>query len=247
MTDLTCERFEREAAAWLEDEATPALRAALEAHAAHCRACAALVTDLRRIAAEARTLPALAPSRDLWAGIESRIAAPVIPLADGASVRGAGALNASRSRTPRTRHTLQLPTHWLAAAAALLVVLSSAITYVATTRGSAAETGQWVVIGEDRSDEGGTARPAGLAEMTATYDQQIAELRRVIAERRGELDSTTVATVERSLRVIDDAIAESREALVRDPGSDFLHEQLDRTLARKVELLRALARMPARS
>ena len=241
MTDMTCERFEREIGAWLEDDAAVVLRADLEGHVARCRTCAALLTDLRRIASDARALPALAPSRDLWAGIDARIAAPVIPLADGAAPR------ASHAPPVRTQRTLQLPTRWLAAAAVLLVALSSGITYLATTSGPPAQTGQWVVIGEDRSAEGGTAYPAGLAEMTATYDVQISELRRVIAERRGDLDSTTVATVERSLRVIDDAIAESREALSHDPGSDFLHEQLDRTLARKVELLRALARMPARS
>ena len=246
MTDVTCERFEREVGAWLEDDASVALRAGLEAHAARCRACAALLTDLRRIASDARMLPALAPSRDLWAGIDARIAAPVIPLADGAAW-DARDREGQVPRGSRAQRTLQLPTRWLAAAAVLLVALSSGITYLATTSGPAAQTGQWVVIGEDGSGDGGTAHPAGLAEMTATYDVQISELRRVIAERRADLDSTTVATVERSLRVIDDAIAESREALSHDPGSDFLHEQLDRTLARKVELLRALARMPARS
>ena len=238
MSDTTCELFERDTSAYLEDELSAEARARLDAHAARCDSCAALLADLRRISAEARALPALEPSRDLWAGIEARIEAPVIPLADGAIAPQAP------TRIGRPSHTWQVSTRGLAAAAVLLIALSSGLTYLVATSDDPSETGQWVVTG------GGAAgvQPVRLSTpQIARYDEEIGELRRVIAERRGLLDSATVATIERSLRVIDDAIAESRAALASDPASEFLHEQLDRTLARKVELLRALARMPARS
>ena len=237
MGDVTCELFERDLSACLEDELSAEARMRMDAHAAGCGSCAALLADLRRITADARALPELAPSRDLWAGIEARIEAPVIPLGDGVTAPQAAARLAHGSRT------WELSTRWLAAAAVLLIAVSSGITYLVATSDPSAETGQWVVIGD--------ATAVGLVGMPAPqitqYDDEIGELRRVIAERRGQLDSATVATIERSLRVIDDAIAESRAALASDPASEFLHEQLDRTLARKVELLRALARMPAQS
>ena len=229
MDDMTCEMFEREIGAYLEDDLPPESRLAIETHAGRCSGCAELLADLRRIGAEARALPALAPSRDLWTDIQSRIEAPVIPLVEPSPT----------SARPRI---WQLSTRWLAAAAVLLVAFSSGLTYLATRYQPAPETGQWVVIGDPE------VRPASdVPTSLGHYDEEIGELRAIIAGRRAELDSATVATIERSLHVIDDAIAESRDALARDPGSDFLHEQLDRTLARKVELMRALARMPARS
>jgi hypothetical protein len=82
---------------------------------------------------------------------------------------------------------------------------------------------------------------------TVAYDREIARLRALVEERRGDLDSATVAVIEKNLRVIDDAIAQSRAALARDPRSGFLTEQLTNALDRKVELLRTAALLPART
>ena len=65
-----------------------------------------------------------------------------------------------------------------------------------------------------------------------------------VRERRGELDSATVAVLVRNLVVIDRAIAQSRAALARDPHSPFLGDQLTRALGQKVELLRTAALIP---
>ncbi|MDE3173901.1 MAG: zf-HC2 domain-containing protein, partial [Gemmatimonadota bacterium] len=77
---MTCEIFADRLMDFLEGDLDGATRAAMEAHARACAGCGALLADLRRIAAEADRLPALAPSRDLWAGIDARIAAPVARL-----------------------------------------------------------------------------------------------------------------------------------------------------------------------
>lgn len=79
------------------------------------------------------------------------------------------------------------------------------------------------------------------------YDREIARLHAVIASRRGELDPKTVAAIERSLAVIDTAIAQARSALAADPASRFLHGRLNDVLDKKVELLRTTAMLPARS
>lgn len=79
------------------------------------------------------------------------------------------------------------------------------------------------------------------------YDREIARLHAVIAGRRGELDPKTVAAIERSLAVIDTAIAQARSALAADPASLFLHGRLNDVLDKKVELLRTTAMLPSRS
>ena len=80
-----------------------------------------------------------------------------------------------------------------------------------------------------------------------TYDLEIARLRGIVNTRRSRLDPYTVSVIERSLSVIDQAIAESRAALAKDPASGFLSEQLNNALDKKVQLLRTAAMLPART
>jgi hypothetical protein len=97
---------------------------------------------------------------------------------------------------------------------------------------------------------GGARLVAGPAEsdaavlVAAAYDQEIATLRAAVRERRGDLDSATVAVLVRNLGIIDAAIAQSRAALARDPHSPLLGDQLTRALGQKVELLRTVALLP---
>ena len=76
---LDCDGFAAELADYLEGEAPDAVRAAMETHAEVCADCRQLLEDIGTIRDEAAALPVLTPSRDLWAGIAERIAAPVIP------------------------------------------------------------------------------------------------------------------------------------------------------------------------
>jgi hypothetical protein len=117
---LTCEEFSEGLGDYIDETSGAAARAAMDAHAATCAACAALLNDVRSLVAEARALPELAPSRDLWQGIEARIAAPVIALDAGAARVGRGARRRSIGRV------------WMAAAAAALVVATAGITFTAT-------------------------------------------------------------------------------------------------------------------
>jgi hypothetical protein len=80
-----------------------------------------------------------------------------------------------------------------------------------------------------------------------TYAKEIAFLERMLERRRDQLDTATVAVLERNFAIIDQAIAESRAALARDPGSAFLNDQLRTVLEQKLELLRTAATLPARS
>jgi hypothetical protein len=70
-------------------------------------------------------------------------------------------------------------------------------------------------------------------------------LQTIVGQRKTVLDSSTVAIIERNLRIIDAAIEQSRAALARDPASALLSEQLTHALDKKVELLRTAAMLPA--
>ena len=70
-------------------------------------------------------------------------------------------------------------------------------------------------------------------------------LQKIVTERRTQLDSSTIAIIEKNLRIIDAAIAQSRTALAKDPASRLLSEQLTHALDKKVELLRTAALLPA--
>jgi hypothetical protein len=96
--------------------------------------------------------------------------------------------------------------------------------------------------------ENGTATAQlAVAALTADYDREVARLRRLIEERRNQLDPVTVAIIEKNLQVIDVAIAECQRAVARDPSSRFLIESLNQSLQSKVELMRTAALLPART
>ena len=79
-TPMTCEMFEDRLAAYLEQETDDATKLAIERHAVACGECGPLLADLRKLRFDAANLPALEPTRDLWAGIASRIQAPVVSI-----------------------------------------------------------------------------------------------------------------------------------------------------------------------
>ena len=90
-----------------------------------------------------------------------------------------------------------------------------------------------------------TAPASGGDQMRSTYDAEIATLHDALAARRSQLNPATVAIIEQNLRVINEAIRQSRAALAKDPNSRLLNDQLDRTLAKKTGLLRVAALLPA--
>src|SRR5690606_34242015 len=70
---ISCETFEEYASAIVDGEVDGAILAALDAHGATCDSCSALIGELAAIKHDARMLPQLAPSRDLWSGIAAQI------------------------------------------------------------------------------------------------------------------------------------------------------------------------------
>jgi hypothetical protein len=281
-SNMTCDAFDTAFPDFLEGTLDERGRAAVEGHLSECVRCASLLRDIDNIRKEAAALPDLAPTRDLWAGIEARIAAPVIPLAAPA------------------RHQRRRSPAWMGIAAAALVVSTAGVTYMLTARSlrvsepaaiaqlpavtatePAGATGSTTM-----SEAGGTApavaeaaaaKPRGgslagapaptprlassdvsgrqavqaqlvsadQAHADAVYGREIEMLQKIVGQRKTMLDSSTVAIIERNLKIIDAAIEQSRAALAADPASRLLSQQLTHALDKKVELLRTAAMMPA--
>ena len=78
----------------------------------------------------------------------------------------------------------------------------------------------------------------------AVYSKEIDMLQRIVTDRKTQLDSTTVAIIEKNLQIIDRAINQSKAALAHDPASRLLSDQLTHALDKKVELLRRAAMLP---
>lgn len=251
MTDqrFTCDQLDAALSDYLEGALDPAARAALESHTARCDRCRALLADVSAITAAAAALPDLEPSHDLWPGIADRIAAPVVELP------GAGRGTANR---PFVRPWYLAPAP-LAAAAALLVAATVSVTLLATR---IAPPGPNVVAsnGTNAPADSLPAIPApaprvknvsgtkpNAATVQEIYAREITELDSIVRDRRSQLDTGTVAVLEKNLRIIDQAIAQSRAALARDPNSGFLHDQLNDAYNQKIALLRTVALLPART
>lgn len=216
------------------------------AHLAACAACTGEVEALRGLLEGAAELRGeRQPPRDLWPGIAARIQAE----AEGreAPVR------------PLGQRTLRAVRPWLAAAAVVLVAVSSAVTawlvgggmddtaervaVEATTERPAAEADGFLADATAPGED--TTLPIEARAVTAQYAPSIDRTLQVLRERGDELSPETRAVVEGNLAVIDTALAEIRGALERDPSSDRLLRALADGYERKLGLLREAALLPA--
>lgn len=292
---MDCDAFATALADYLERDLAGEARRAMDAHAARCGGCAALLADLGALREAAAALPALEPARDLWAGIAERLPTRVLALDDA---RSAGARRVAVWRRPAvaaaalvlvaaglshvwTRQVYERPARTVAASDVPAARDSAVVVPGAGEAASGPEIANATApsgIGGSPPGIGSDARLASRRAMLAAgggrgaaasavrlasrpgsasavmrteaepvYDREIMRLRAIVRERRAQLDPATVAVLERSIAVIDSAIAQSRAALARDSASAFLATQLNRSLEKKVELLRLTAQLPART
>jgi len=243
-----CESFDTQLAAWLEQALDPSANAWMLAHRTLCARCATMVGDLERLIAEASALPGMTPSRDLWPAIAARVETHVAAHVDSHVAIGREAPTETRRHAPTRGFLVSRRT--VALAATLLVTASTAVTWqfarsrMASMKSVATST---VAAGTDprstparliESDTDNGAGAGAALDAGAVYQQEISALRTLVAERYTELDSATVQVLERNLAIIDQAIAESREALARNPRSALLASEVDRALEMKLALMR---------
>lgn len=209
------------------DLADGALGAAAEApartHLRSCEECASHFASLTALGASAAALPReIAPPEGLWTDIR-------------AELKPRRAFGRERAFVWRMRH--------LAAAAAVVALGSSALTAL-MLRGQRAPAPQSAAADPLPP---AAALPARLASAEHGYTRSVEVLQRALDERRDSLAPSTIATVERSLRVADSAIAEARDALARDPANRALAALFASNYERKIDLLRRATELAPRT
>jgi hypothetical protein len=271
---LTCDELDALLPDYLEGAVDDDTRVRIEEHAASCERCGTLLEDLTMIRYKARALPDLVPSRDLWDGIAARIEAPVVSL-PGPDARPARRAAAPWPRRRTTAWlgaaaaalvaatagvTYVATTHWgprptQVAARPDTVGRGERGAVVAPPPAQSTATPTVTPASEDSGLRRGTPAPSRATSVRAVknqsveqvYDREIALLNAIVRDRRSQLDTATVAVIQRNLQIIDMAIAQCHAALAKDPKSRFLNDQLNNALDQKVELLRTVALLPTRT
>ena len=130
-----------------------------------------------------------------------------------------------------------------AAAAAVLVAVTAGGTWMVASRPSATQPAAGGTAAAPRTELVAVADQSGIA----TYEGEIGKLQDILHTRRNELDTATIAVLQKNLKLIDQAISESKAALAADPASAFLAGRLNSAYDTKLELLRSAALLPSRS
>lgn len=206
---------------YFDDELAAEEARAVEEHLLGCSECRAELTAWRALRRDAAGLPrSIQPSRDLWQAISA-------------------GLDRERLRD-RSVWSLRYP---LAAAAVLLVLLSSTLTILLSNRGSEGR------VARESAPEAEPAPDATLVSRWRAAEEEYlratGELLDALDASRSEIRPATLELIERNLRIIDRAIQESRAALAADPANQDVVRLLSASYEKKIDLLRYANRLAA--
>lgn len=192
-------------------------------HVAACAICAEDVSALERVLARAADLPKeLDPPGEAWENIEAAIQ------------RDEASLQTKTRERFSSRHPIVL-----ALAASIVVAILSSAGTVAYLHSRAAPA-QAVANGGDQPT------PASFAAFTIeenNYLRTAGALQDILDQQESALAPETVAQLKASLRTIDEAILEARNALARDPANKVLIDMLSANYRQKLDLLRRTTEM----
>jgi anti-sigma factor RsiW len=199
--------------------------AEVQEHLAACHECKATMHSLRGLTEALAELPLEAePERDLWADITTRIGS--VP--QGASDVEVIPIDAHLP-PERRRRSFSLPQ--LAAASVAMAIISGASV--------------WYILGAGGVESGSAVANLPTSVRTVAFDAAVSEYEAAVSDLEALLDAgrevlepETVLVLEENLRIIDTAIAESREALADDPASELLGRMLASNMRWKLALLR---------
>jgi hypothetical protein len=199
----------------LADDAVPAeRRAELETHLASCAQCFDDVARLRSVTMRFREAPdEPAPVEELWPSIRTRI--------EQEKVVSLGSATPPARRWIRARHVLALGA--LAAGAMLTVVLlrpSHRIVVDST-----------VVVSDTNAFR-------LVADSVKSYEDESRILLNRLELQRAMMRPEAAASIDRDLKVIDQAIDELQLAIQNDPRNPALRHLLASSYRQKVELLK---------
>jgi anti-sigma-K factor RskA len=187
----------------------------VERHLSVCAGCARDLSRMRALLGAASSLPrAIEPPSGTWSAIRDAIEARKV-----ATLPVAGA---SRPR--------KLAWRWLAAASVLVVVATGSIIAFRQTANRSHPATAYTL----------SSRTASVVAMMIDrhYVPAIDQLTASLRDTLGHAQRKNVPAVARSLVIVDSAIAETRAALIRDPGNRNIADLLAANYQRKLDLLK---------
>ena len=207
--------------------------ARISEHLGACVQCRSEHDNLRQLLAVASTAQrSVDPGEDLWADIRREIdrgkEVALRPTTDAPNVRP-------------SKRSLHVSPFILAAAAILLIVLSSGITTIVLRKPTVS-----IVDSRNTTNAPSAVLPASFRVTEDEYSRTIRELRIAVEAQRANLSPETVRTVDHSLAVVDSAIAEARAALIADPNNRTLVDLLASSYQRKLDLLRRTSELSSK-
>jgi hypothetical protein len=198
-----------------------AAQAVVRAHLEQCVSCRGVLQDLEKLRRSSRTLGPMAPPDHSWLEIAGQLRL-------GDSLKP---VEEPRRAMPIARGPL---VQWIGLAAALVVVTIGAYFFVSppnsgagTTQSNAAAPGTVEAVME------------ALDVATRDYEKVFAQLDALAKSDGAPLDPAMTKKLQQNMQVIDKAIAESRDALTADPGSEPARESLFEALRKKMVVLQA--------
>ena len=200
---MICHTIRDQFDGYLAGTLDPAGQAGVDLHLAGCAECRADFASTGFLAARTAGLRReIAPATDLWTGIAPRLGA-----------RG---------------RRLSIPVWWLAAAAVVLVSVSSALTVALVRR--------------PRPDA-----VIGFASTEARYQHAALEVSGLYQRARDSLAPETRLVLERNLAVIERALGEARDALKADPANRAIEAMVVAAYQRKIAFLERAASLDLES
>jgi anti-sigma factor RsiW len=228
---MTC----KEVAIWLDEyadgEVSEEIRRAVNEHLETCFSCNRELREIRSLLDQAGRLPVdIAPGKDLWQNIETRIVGTSTP--DVPARRSDQA-----SWAPRRQ--------FLAAAAVLVVALSIPLVLGPDRPGTSTRSPLPAFPGQDEST--GNRPEARATAMLARSEDGVVlprtDLLAALERRRDVLPPQVVSTIEENALLIDEAIAEVRLALIQRPNDRRLQLLLAARYQQEVALLERVTRV----
>jgi len=217
---------------------------AVSEHLSGCSECSVQHAKLTLVLTSVEELPrSVLPSDDMWAELKQILEQRkeiVLPVP--------AAKPASGSRVNVAAQTPWRSRAFMAAAAVILVAVSSGITAIVlqnryeTNLAKTAPAFRAPVAPE--TDNPGLLISFRLAE--GEYNRAIGQLAQSVDQQRSRLNPETIRTVDRSLAVVDSAIAEAKAALLADPNNGTLVDLLSASYQRKLDLLRRTSELSTR-
>jgi hypothetical protein len=197
-------------------------------HLMQCEDCRADERELRTLLDEAAALPPeIQPPVELWEGIAARLEprAATVALVPEIPVIG-------------PRPVRRIP-WWMHAAAAIALVVTTSVVTLRIDRAGPPQVA--AVQQQPAAQQAAAPSPrtalAAFRPAEQEYQRAIGDLEQMLGQHRDKLAPQTVATLQANLKVIDEAIQESRAALAADPNSRELATMLSKSYDAKLGVL----------